>query len=321
MILTLTANPSIDRTTTVKGRLERGGVYRLSMQSDVPGGKGINVSAAVRNAGHDTLALYPAAKSGRFSRLMAQTDIPHEIVDLPDEARVNLTIVEDDGTTTKLNTPGAQLTDADARRMLERLAHHAPQASWVVLAGSLPPGAPVDFWATCVRRVREANPDAGIAVDTSDAPLIALGEAFPAAAPEVMKPNGLELGQLAGLDGAELERRAAAGDLAPVVAAGRKLNAAGVSEVLVTLGAAGAVLVLDDGPALAATPPPIVPLSTVGAGDSSLAGYLLAREDGLDAAGALAQAVAYGSAATALPGTTIPRPDQTNPGAVVVREV
>lgn len=67
MILTLTANPSIDRTTTVKGRLERGGVYRLAMESDVPGGKGVNVSAAVANAGHDTLALYPAANNGRFS--------------------------------------------------------------------------------------------------------------------------------------------------------------------------------------------------------------------------------------------------------------
>lgn len=321
MILTLTANPSIDRTTTVKGRLERGGVYRLAMQSDVPGGKGVNVSAAVYNAGHETLALYPAAKSGLFSRLLAETHIPHEAIDLRNEARVNLTIVEDDGTTTKLNTPGAQLADVDAERVLARLVHHAPRASWVVLAGSLPPGAPVDFWATCVRRVREANPDAGIAVDTSDAPLLALGESFPATAPEIMKPNGLELGQLAGLDGDDLEQRAAAGDLAPVVAAARTLNAAGVGEVLVTLGAAGAVLVLDDAPALAAAPPPIVPLSTVGAGDSSLAGYLLAREDGLDAAGALAHAVAYGSAATSLPGTTIPRPDQTNPGAVVVREI
>lgn len=321
MILTLTANPSIDRTTTVKGRLERGGVYRLAMESDVPGGKGVNVSAAVANAGHDTLALYPAANNGRFSRLLAETNIPHEAIDLPEEARVNLTIVEDDGTTTKLNTPGALLSSADADRILERLSHHAPGASWVVLAGSLPPGVPVDFWATCVRAVRDANPDAGIAVDTSDAPLLALGEAFPASAPEVMKPNGLELGQLAGLDGVELEKRAAAGDLAPVVAAARRLNDSGVGEVLVTLGAAGAVLVLSDAPALAATPPPIVPLSTVGAGDSSLAGYLLAREDGLDAAGALARAVAYGSAATSLPGTTIPRPDQINPGDVVVREI
>ncbi len=321
MILTLTANPSIDRTTTIKGPLERGGVYRLAMQSDVPGGKGVNVSAAVANAGHETLALYPAAKNGRFSRLLAQTTIPHEAIDLPDEARVNLTIVEDDGTTTKLNTPGAHLEEEDIERVLGRLVHHAPQASWVVLAGSLPPGVPVDFWGTCVRRVREANPDAGIAVDTSDAPLLSLGESFPATAPEVMKPNGLELGQLAGLDGHELEERAAAGDLAPVVAAARRLNAAGVGEVLVTLGAAGAALVLDDGPALAASPPPIVPLSTVGAGDSSLAGYLLARENGLDPAGALARAVAYGSAATSLPGTTIPRPDQTNPDAVVVREI
>lgn len=321
MILTLTANPSIDRTTTIAVPLERGGVYRLAMQSDVPGGKGINVSAAVANADHDTLALYPAAATGRFSRLLAETDVPHEPIDTDDEARVNLTIIEDDGTTTKLNTPGAQLSRQDAARVLDALGRHCRDASWVVLAGSLPPGAPVDFWATCVKRVRAANPSARIAVDTSDAPLLALGAAFPAAAPEVMKPNGHELGQLAGIDGDELERRAIDGDVADVVAAARTLTAAGVGEVLVTLGAAGAVLVRDDAPALAATPPPIVALSTVGAGDSALAGYLLAREDGRPPAEALARAVAYGAAATSLPGTTIPRPDQADPAAVTVREV
>ncbi|WP_295627051.1 1-phosphofructokinase family hexose kinase [uncultured Corynebacterium sp.] len=321
MILTLTANPSIDRTTTVDGRVERGGVYRLALQSDVPGGKGVNVSAAVHHAGRRTLALYPAAETGRFSRLLGETPIPHEAIDIRDEARVNLTIVESDGTTTKLNTPGAPLLTEDVDRILGRLAHHAPDASWVVLAGSLPPNAPVDFWVTCLRTVREANPDAGVAVDTSDAALRAVGDALPGDAPEVMKPNGHELGQLVGVDGREFEDRAAAGDVSGVVAAARRLNALGVGEVLVTLGPAGAVLVLDDAPALVAAPPPTVPLSTVGAGDSALAGYLLAREEGLDAAGALARAVAYGSAAAALPGTTIPRPDQTRPELVEVREI
>lgn len=321
MILTLTANPSIDRTTTIPGPLERGGVFRLAMQSDVPGGKGINVAAAAHYAGVDTLALYPASVEGRFSRLLGATGIPHEAIDVADEARVNLTIVEDDGTTTKLNTPGATMAPVDVERTLDRIGELSPQATWVVLAGSLPPGAPVDFWAMCVRRIRAANPGARIAVDTSDAPLLAVGAAFPDSAPEVMKPNGMELGQLSGLDGSELEDRAADGDLSLIVAAARRLNARGVGEVLVTLGAAGAALVLADGPALAATPPPIVPLSTVGAGDSSLAGYLLAREEGLGAADALARAVAYGSAATSLPGTTIPRPDQTHPEQVVVREL
>ena len=321
MILTLTANPSIDRTTTISGPLERGGVYRLAMGVDVPGGKGVNVSTAVHKAGRATMALYPVARTGRFSRLLAEKGIPHEAIDVADEARVNITIVEDDGTTTKLNTPGAPLPQSVADRVLDRLAHHAADSSWVVLAGSLPPGAPTDFYATCIRHLRATHPEVGIAVDTSDAALAALADNLPDAAPEVLAPNGVELGQLAGIDGNELERRAADGHLSPVVAAARRLNERGVGEVLVTLGAVGAVLVLADGPALAAAPPPIVPASTVGAGDSALAGYLLAREEGLDPAGTLARAVAYGSAATALPGTSLPDPDETHPELVAIREL
>lgn len=321
MILTLTANPSIDRTTTMAGRLERGGVYRLAMGEDVPGGKGINVATAVHKAGHRTLALYPAAATGRFSRLLAKTGLPHEAIDVPDEARANLTIIEDDGTTTKLNTPGAPLAPGNVLRVLDRVCHHAPSATWVVLAGSLPPGTPDDFYASCIRGIRAANPDVGIAVDTSDAALLALAATFPEAAPEVLAPNGLELGQLAGVDGAELEKRAADGNVEPVVAAARRLNEKGVDEVLVTLGGAGAVLALADGPAFIATPPPITPSSTVGAGDSALAGYLLAREEALDPADALARAVGYGSAATALPGTTLPAPSDVDADAVTVREL
>jgi 1-phosphofructokinase len=99
--------------------------------------------------------------------------------------------------------------------------------------------------------------------------------------------------------------------------AARSLVNAGVGAVLATLGAKGAVLVTADG-AWLATHAPIRAVSTVGAGDSSLAGYLLADISGADAEGRLRQAVAHGAAAASLPGSTVPAVNQTHPSAVTV---
>jgi 1-phosphofructokinase len=105
-----------------------------------------------------------------------------------------------------------------------------------------------------------------------------------------------------------------------VVAAARRLIDRGVGTVLATLGAAGAVLVNTHG-AWLATPPPITPRSTVGAGDSSLAGYVRADVLGADAPGRLQMAVAYGSGAAALPGSALPTPAQIDLAGVVVTPV
>ena len=99
--------------------------------------------------------------------------------------------------------------------------------------------------------------------------------------------------------------------------AARALVDAGVGAVLATLGSKGAVLVTRDG-AWHATHPPIRAVSTVGAGDSSLAGYLLADSTGADDEGRLRQAVAHGAAAASLPGSTVPAANQTTPSAVTV---
>lgn len=324
MILTLTLNPSIDRTASIPEPLNRGGVYRLSDAIDVAGGKGVNVSGAVAHAGVRTLALFPVSGTGRFRRLVEDYGLDHEPIHIDEEARVNLTIVEDDGTTTKLNTPGAELSEDIIRACLDRLAHYAPEATWVVLAGSLPRGVPDDIYLRAATTVREINPDCKVAVDTSGGPLEAIGAALAQTPdginpfPDLMKPNGLELGQLAGIDGQALEDLAEDGDYDGIIDAARKVNEAGVPELLITLGAAGAILSRDDGLVLHASSPKIEPLSTVGAGDSALAGYILAEQDGEGPEQRTARAVAYGSAATALPGTTAPKPEQAHPEQSVV---
>lgn len=186
----------------------------------------------------------------------------------------------------------------------------AAHPDWLVLAGSLPPGAPAGWYADLVTRLGTRG--RRVAVDTSDAPLAALVARLPAAAPAVLKPNGDELASLTGADAGLLER-----DPAAAAAAAETLVRRGVEAVLATLGPHGAVLVTAAG-TWHADPPATTVRSTVGAGDSSLLGYLLGDVRGLTPPERLRLAVAYGAAAAGLAGTAIPRPDQVRPDRVAV---
>lgn len=315
MIVTLTANPSLDRTATLDHPLTRGEVHRVNSVTVEPGGKGINVARVAHYAGHPVRAILPAASGDPILAGLDGLRLPYRSVALTEPVRTNLTLTEADGTTTKINEPGPTLSAEVAERLAELLVLESERADWVVLSGSLPPGVPADWYAGLVEALR---PWGGkIAVDTSDAPLLALAAQFPKSAPDLLKPNAAELGQLTGADADHLEAAAAAGDPSACVAAAGNLVASGVKAVLATLGGAGAVLVTADG-AWHASPPPITVRSTVGAGDSSVAGYVLAETRGLSAPDRLRLAVAYGSAAAALAGTTLPRPDQLNTAAVTV---
>lgn len=308
MIVTLTPNPSIDRTVTLDEPLLRGAVQRVVSVSSVAGGKGVNISRAAVAAGVPTVAVLPASDDDPFVHELLSAGIDCRPTPPAGDVRVNLAITEPDGTTTKLNSPGATVTPAVLDAMARTILARAAQADWVVLAGSLPPGAPAGWYAELVVALRSTS--VKVAVDTSDAPLVALVEAMPEAAPDLMKPNGHELASFTGGDADLLEA-----DPAAAARAARYLVDRGVQTVLATLGGTGAVLVTADGawfaPAL-----PIDVVSTVGAGDSSLFGYLLGEVRGLAPAERLGLGVAYGSAAAGLPGTTIPIPSQTRPDLV-----
>ena len=377
MITTLTPNPSLDRTVSLPGELIRGGVNRLTGVTIEPGGKGLNVARVLVGAGQTVTAVLPAASHDPLLRVLgavAADGLRVRPVEIAGSARINTAVTEPDGTTTKLNEPGAGLDDdeiaAVERALIEAVsrrdgadgaedadaacaagaigavatgsagagsvidaeedadaaeagawADSAPAAhDWAILSGSLPPGAPVDWYARLVVRLRGAAPGLRIAVDTSDAPLAALAAAMPAAAPDLIKPNGEELGQLAGLPAERamaLEDGAMRGEYGPVVEAARVLVERGVATVMATLGAAGAVLVTAEG-AWHAAAPKIHVLSTVGAGDSSVAGYVLADVRGGDATERLCTAVAYGSAAAGLPGTALPTASDLPADSLVV---
>ncbi len=318
-VVTLTANPSLDRTVGLAAPLRRGAVQRVTSSVVEPGGKGVNVARVVAAAGRRALAVLPADAGDPFLAALAAVGLPARPVPAGGPVRTNTAVTEPDGTTTKINEAGPALSADGARDLVDAVVAAArpdagrPGAAWAVLSGSLPPGAPADLYAALVAPLRAAG--CAVAVDTSGPALAALlgPDADPAAAPDVVKPNGEELGELTGEDGDALEA-----DPVAAARAARALVDRGVGAVLVTLGARGAVLVTPEG-AWSALPPPVTPRSTVGAGDSALAGYVLADLAGLPPAERLRAAVAAGSAAAALPGSALPGPDQVHPELVEVR--
>lgn len=295
MIVTLTPNPSVDRTIAVDG-LERGAVQRATATREDPGGKGINVTRALVANGCPSLAVLPEGGSNGhvMAALLAEAATPHRAVPVREAIRANVALVEPDGTTTKINEPGPTLSPDEVEALLLAVtATLADEVSWVVVSGSLPPGMSDGIYADLVRMVRGAG--ARVAIDTSGTSLVAAV----AAGPNLVKPNRVELGELVGRDLSTL------GD---VVEAARALPAA-IDTVLVSLGRDGAVLVTADAVVHAAATVD-APMSTVGAGDCTLAGFLAATERGEPAHVALSTAVAFGAAAVALPGSAVPTPDQ-----------
>jgi 1-phosphofructokinase len=224
-------------------------------------------------------------------------------------SRVNITVTEPDGTTTKFNDPGHEFGPSVLTAVQSRLLERSRAGDWVVLSGSLPPGVSPRWYAELTAELRVAG--RLVAVDTSGEALTAVVDNVPDL-PDLLKPNAEELGSLTGDSGERLEA-----DPAAAAVAAHGLVDKGIGAVLVTLGLAGAALITPDG-AWWAIPPRIAVRSTVGAGDASLAGYLLADLRSLSPADRLREAVAYGAAAASLPGSTMPRESDLDRDGVAV---
>lgn len=302
--------------------LRRGQFQRAVEVSDEASGKGINVATALRDAAEPVLAMVafadPAylgltAVAGRVEPLVGMVKAGLRV-------RTNITITEPDGTTTKVNEPGPGLDAEDAAMIADGLVHVVRQFpdSWVVLSGSLPPGAPDDWYVQISRALQVTG--CRIAVDASDRGLPAVVERLESSRIGLMKPNVDELAQVLGVPSHELQDAVDRGELDAVVSGARRLHERGVDEVLVTLGGAGAVLVTAEGVWQADAPPATV-RSTVGAGDAALAGYLLAWQRGMPPEVRLAHAVAHGSAAVEVPGSGHGEPTGDDVAAVQVRQV
>ncbi|MGW4286168.1 1-phosphofructokinase [Streptomyces sp. NPDC004673] len=300
MILTVTPNPSLDRTYEVPA-LERGEVIRASGERMDPGGKGVNVSRAVAAAGRRTLAVLPlgGAPGALIAELLDAQGIEVAPVPVAGATRSNIALAEADGVLTKINAPGPELTAAEEESLLDTVRTHSADADWIACCGSLPLGLAPSWYADVVARAHSGG--ARIALDTSGPALLQALRARP----DVVKPNAEELSAAVG------RPLSTVGD---AVKAAEELRAMGARAVLASLGADGQLLVEDDG-AWFGTARVAAVRSNVGAGDSSLAGFLIAGGSGPEA---LASALAHGAAAVQLPGSVMPTPADLDPASVTV---
>lgn len=299
MIVTVTPNPSIDRTLSIP-RLARGELVRAERASAEAGGKGINIARVLRTHGVPAIAIAPLspASAASVAGLLAGS-ATLDWVPIHGEVRVNVSLVEPDGAVTKVNEPGPGMSEPEWTALLAKAVAVASESSatWVVGSGSLPPGAPIDFYA----RLGRALPrDVRFAVDADGAAL----EAGIAGGPDLIKPNHIELERLVG-------RRLPT--LGAVISAARGVVERGVRAVLASLGPDGAVLV-DAGATSHAEARLDDIMNTVGAGDALLAGFLAAGADH----DALRDAVAWSVAACRSPGTQVRPVEASDIAAVFV---
>jgi 1-phosphofructokinase len=287
MIVTVTPNPAVDRTLAVE-RLTHGAVLRARTSGSEPSGKGVNVALALRAHGYASRAVLPlgGAEGARLESMLRATELDFVAVPIHGEVRSNVNIVEPDGTVTKVNEPGPELSAGELRALLEASVHAAAGADWLVACGSLPAGAPATFYADLVAAGSGAS--ARIAVDSSGPPLAAALKARP----DLIKPNAHELAEAAGR---------AVNTLGDALAAARRLQELGAKAVLASLGPDGAILVEGEGAVHGEAFVPD-PRNTVGAGDALLAGFLAGGATGPEA---LREALVWSAAAVRQPGTLL----------------
>ena len=299
LITTLTPNPSIDRTLAI-GRLERGEVLRATTASVEFAGKGVNLARVLTTNGHQAQAVIPGNPDGLADLIapLNEAGTRTHMVPIEGTIRTNLTIIEDDGTTTKINESGPRLSASAVDALLETAVERAAGSRRLVASGSLPPGAPADFYVRLAERL--PDPAEKLVIDTSGTALARMAHT-PCA---VAKPN---LEELASLTHKPLWT------LGDVVDAASELQRHGWGTVLVSLGGSGAVLV-DDDVSYGSSPAGDV-RNTVGAGDALLAGFLAGGAKG---PAALQNALAWARAAVRSTDTVGPRCTDEDRAAVTM---
>lgn len=267
-IVTITLNPAIDLTVFLD-RLAVGSVNRTTRHHRQTGGKGVNVSAMLGDYGISSTATGFLGKDNPrlFDALFAGRGIRDEFIRIPGETRTGIKIIDGQSReTTDINFPGLEPGFAEVKAFEKKLRQLVKPDRWFVLAGSLPAGISLGFFEEILALLKRGG--AKVAVDTS-------GEALRIAidgGADLVKPNEHELAELLGRPLPDFPSR---------VAAAAELHRK-VPHVVLSLGGEGAFFISPES-SLMASAAPVKVVSTVGAGDSLLAGYLAGLVTGLPA--------------------------------------
>ncbi|WOC32844.1 1-phosphofructokinase [Caproicibacterium argilliputei] len=290
-VLTVTLNPSLDCTVTVNA-LQVAALNRVVRAETDPGGKGINVARVLRHFGADVLATgFVAGDTGRqLLHFLERAQIAQDFLEIDGETRTNWKVFDEKvRKTTELNARGCPVPQTSLAAFREKFAQQCRQAKVAVFSGSLPPEVPADIYAKLIDLAKEAGVKTILDADGE-----ALREGLKSV-PYAVKPNIHELEALWG------KQLPTPGD---VLAAARRLLQTGISLVIVSMGADGAV-VADARQAFRVLSWDIPVKSATGAGDSMVGAlaYALLQGESLEQIARLTTAA--GTRTAARPGTQL----------------
>lgn len=293
-IVTLTLNPALDKSTTIK-QIIPDEKLRCEEPSYEPGGGGINVSRAICTMGGETLAIYLAGGPAgqKIEELLREEGIQQLVIKGKKHTRENFMVMESSTNNQfRFGMPGEEVSQEELDACLQAIKDLPDGVEYLVASGSLPPGAPDDFYGKIAQIAQERNIQC--VIDTS-------GNALHKAAEMgvcLIKPNLRELSQLAGKEKISAMEQEEIAD--------RVIREGKAKMLIVSLGARGAMLATDKHIEYV-VPPTVNQQSTVGAGDSMVAGIVLSLSRGDELSDVIKWGVAAGTAATMTPGTELCR--------------
>lgn len=292
-IITITLNPAIDKST-ITDKVVPEKKLRCTYPTYEPGGGGINVSRALAHMGCGSLAMYFAGgySGSFFTELLSEEKIPSLVIPIKGNTRTNIIVVDKSTQLQyRFGMVSPPVEERDWRFFLEQLEKQSGY-DYVIASGSLPDGVPLDFFGRVAAIVKKQN--ARLIVDTSG---VALQQAMMEGI-FLIKPNVNELGFLYGKEDLKKEEI--------LTAARAVISNKGCEVMVISMGKDGALLVTKD-EEMQFVPPAITIKSTVGAGDSMVAGMIYALSKGLPWKDVLCYGIASGTAATMNEGTALCR--------------
>jgi 6-phosphofructokinase 2 len=293
VIATVTLNPSLDKTVTVE-RLVVEEANRWTSSRLDPGGKGINVSRVIHELRGKTIAYgFIGGIDGEIlRRLLQEQKVQFDFTPIKGEIRSNLIITNlETRRQTRIDAPGPGIFKGELESLISKIIHMEPKPDFLVLAGSVPPGIPDNIYS---RLIKTAKKQGIKTVLDSDEKWLKEGIK---AKPTVIKPNVHEAEDLLGV---KLKNEAA------IVQAAKTLVNRGIEVAAISRGPDG-LIVASENKVLKVIPPQVEVRSTVGAGDSTVAGLVLSLTRGGTIEEACRLAVAAGTAATLTQGTELCR--------------
>ncbi|HEY1342652.1 MAG TPA: 1-phosphofructokinase family hexose kinase [Bryobacteraceae bacterium] len=289
MIVTLTVNPAIDRIISVDRLAFEDRAY-INSTGESAGGRGINASSVIHSFGGETVAILPSGgvTGKRLEQHLSGSGFRVFVVPIQNDTRTNLTITDRHGLTVNLNEPGPKVTADEITRIEQAVREALPTASWLMVCGSLPPGAPSSLYARLIGVARRKKVKTLLHADGE-----ALHEGIEAK-PTVVTPNQHEAERLLGRT---LLTRT------HYLEAAERIRTMGPESVVLSLGSRGAIGAFREG-LMEAVPPRVDAVCPIGAGDALSAAYTWSMKRKENPAEAMRWGVAAGTAKALLPGMT-----------------